>query len=468
MLRNFREKYIGDKQFYKNVLYMVIPMILQNLVTNFVSLIDNIMVGRIGTEQMNGVSIVNQYIFVFNITVFGAVAGPSIFGAQFFGKGDHEGQKYTFRYRLIAVTLITAIGAVIFGFFSEPLINLFISKEDAPERMAETLKYGKEYMLYMLIGLIPFGIGQAYSSVVRECGETRIPMIGSMAAVVFNIFLDYALIFGKFGFPEMGVKGAAIATVSAKFIEALVVISWTHAKPEKNKYIVGVFRRFTIPRELVGKMLIKGLPLLFNEFLWAAGMSIIAQCYSVRGLDVVAARNISSTMTNLFGAIYIQLGSCIGIIVGAKLGANKLKEARSTDNKLLFFSVAVTVVVAAIIIPFAGIFPNIYKTSEEIRSLASYMIIVQALTMPLWSYTNACYFTLRSGGKTGITFLFDFGYTFLFMIPLAFILTYFTDMDIRPLWAVVTFSEIIKVIIGYFMVKSDLWINNIVDTAEKK
>jgi Na+-driven multidrug efflux pump len=293
-------------------------------------------------------------------------------------------------------------------------------------------------------------------------------MIGSMAAVVFNIFLDYSLIFGKFGFPEMGVKGAAIATVAAKFIEALVVIAWTHAKPKKNKYIVGVFRRFTIPRELVLKMLIKGLPLLFNEFLWAAGMSIIAQCYSVRGLDVVAARNISSTMTNLFGAIYIQLGSCIGIIVGAKLGANKLKEARSTDNKLLFFSVAVTVVVAAIIIPFAGIFPNIYKTSEEIRSLASYMIIVQALTMPLWSYTNACYFTLRSGGKTGITFLFDFGYTFLFMIPLAFILTYFTDMDIRPLWAVVTFSEIIKVIIGYFMVKSDLWINNIVDTAEKE
>lgn len=468
MFKSFREKYIGDKQFYKNVLFMVIPMILQNLVTNFVSLIDNIMVGRIGTEQMNGVSIVNQYIFVFNITVFGAVAGPSIFGAQFFGKGDHEGQKYTVRYRLIAVTLITAIGAAIFGLFREPLINLFISKEDAPERIAETLKYGKEYMLYMLIGLVPFGIGQAYSSVVRECGETRIPMIGSMAAVVVNLFLDYALIFGKFGFPEMGVRGAAIATVAAKYIEALVVIVWTHANPEKNKYIVGVYRGFSIPRELVGKMLIKGLPLLFNEFLWAAGMSIIAQCYSVRGLDVVAARNISSTMTNLFGAIYIQLGACIGIIVGAKLGANKLKEARSTDNKLLFFSVAVTVVVAAIVIPFAEFFPELYKTTDEIRSLASYMIIVQALAMPLWAYTNACYFTLRSGGKTGITFLFDFGYTFLLMIPLAFVLAYFTDMDIRTLWAVVTFSEIIKVIIGYFMVKSDLWINNIVDISEEK
>jgi Na+-driven multidrug efflux pump len=213
-------------------------------------------------------------------------------------------------------------------------------------------------------------------------------------------------------------------------------------------------------------MLIKGLPLLFNEFLWAAGMSIIAQCYSVRGLDVVAARNISSTMTNLFGAIYIQLGACIGIIVGAKLGANKLKEARTTDNKLLFFSVAVTVIVAAAVIPFAEIFPKLYNTEDSIRDLASYMIIIQALAMPLWSYTNACYFTLRSGGKTGVTFLFDFGYTFLLMIPLAFMLSYFTDMNIRLLWAIVTFSEIIKVIIGYFMVKSNVWINNIVNTEE--
>lgn len=466
MLKQFREKYIGDRHFYKSVLIMVIPMILQNLVTNFVSLIDNIMVGQIGTEQMNGVSIVNQYIFVFNITVFGAVAGPSIFGAQFFGKGDHEGQKHTVRFRLLTVTTIIAIGTALFYFFAEPLISLFISPDDPVEKAAATLEYGREYMMYMLLGLVPFGIGQAYSSVVRECGETKIPMIASFSAVGVNIFLDYSLIFGKFGFAEMGVKGAAIATVISKVIEALVVILWTHTHPKKNKYIVGIFRGFHIPSELVRKMLIKGLPLLFNEFLWAAGMSIIAQCYSVRGLDVVAARNISSTMTNLFGAIYIQLGACIGIIVGAKLGANKLKEARSTDNKLLFFSVAVTVIVAAAVIPFAEIFPKLYNTEESIRDLASYMIIIQALAMPLWSYTNACYFTLRSGGKTGVTFLFDFGYTFLLMIPLAFVLSYFTDMNIRLLWAVVTFSEIIKVIIGYFMVKSDVWINNIVNTEE--
>lgn len=463
MLKKFREKYIGDKGFYKGVLIMVIPMILQNLVTNFVSMIDNIMVGQIGTEQMNGVSIVNQFIFVFNITVFGAVAGPGIFGTQFFGKGDHEGQKYTFRFRLVAVTAIIGIAAAVFFFFDDQLISLFISRDDEPEKIAATLGFGKEYMLIMILGLLPFGLGQAYSSVVRECGETRIPMIGAMSAVGVNVLLDYTLIFGKFGFPEMGVKGAAVATVISKFIEAAVVIVWTHRHPMKNRYIIGLFKGFYIPGRLTADMIKKGIPLLFNEFLWSVGMSVIAQCYSVRGLDVVAARNISSTITNLFGVVYIQLGACIGIIVGAKLGANKLKDARSTDNKLLFFSIAASIVVSAAVIPFANIFPGLYNTEDSIRELAAYMIIIQALAIPLWSYTNACYFTLRSGGKTGITFLFDFGYTFFIMIPLAFILSHFTTLDIRTLFAVVTFSELIKVAIGYFMVRSDIWINNIID-----
>lgn len=465
--KKFRTKYIGDRLFYKNVLRMVVPMILQNLVTNFVSLIDNIMVGQIGTEQMSGVSIVNQFIFVFNITIFGAVSGPSIFGAQFFGKGDHEGQKYTFRFRIIVCLIIIGIAAFLFGLFDSQLISLFLSKDDTPEIIAATLEYGRQYMKIMLIGMLPFGIGQAYSSVVRECGETKIPMIGAMSAVGVNLLLDYGLIFGKLGMPELGVKGAAVATVISKFIEADVVIIWTHTHREKNKFIRGLYRSLKIPKDLVKSMLKKGTPLLINEFLWAAGMSVIAQCYSIRGINIVAARNISSTMTNLFGAVYIQMGACISIMVGAKLGAGKLKDARALDNKLLFFSVFASFIVAVCMLPLAAFFPQLYNTNSSIHELAAYMIIIQAIAIPLMSYTNACYFTLRSGGKTGLTFLFDFGFTWLLMIPLAYILAYLTDMDIRPMFAIVTFTEIIKAVIGYFMVRSGIWINNIVDKIKQ-
>lgn len=463
MLDSFRKKFIGDKQFYRKVLLMVVPMILQNLVTNFVSLIDNIMVGQIGTEQMSGVSIVNQFIFVFNVTIFGAVSGPSIFGAQFFGKGDHDGQRHTVRFRLIVCTIIVGIAVCMLGLFDKPLISLYLSKDDAPEVIARTLSYGREYMRIMLIGMLPFGIGQAYASTVRECGETKIPMIGAMSAVGVNLLLDYGLIFGKLGMPRLGVKGAAIATVISKIIEAAVVIIYVHTHADKNRFVKGLYKSMLIPRRLTGEMILKGTPLLINEFLWSAGMSVIAQCYSVRGLDVVAARNISSTMTNLFGSVYIQLGACIAIIVGAKLGADQLDEARDLDNKLLFFSVASTVILSFVIVPIAPLFPKLYNTSDSIRALAAYMIIIQALAMPMWAYTNACYFTLRSGGKTGITFLFDFGYTWIFMIPLGFILAYLTDMNIHLLYAVITLSEIIKVVIGYLMVRSDIWINNIVN-----
>lgn len=459
---SFREKYIGDRAFYRSVLRMVVPMILQNLVTNLVSMIDNIMVGQLGTEQMNGVSIVNQFIFVFNITVFGAVSGPGIFGAQFFGKKDYEGQKQTVRFRLMICAGIILIGAIVFSLFDDQLITLFLSEKDSPAVRELTLAYGKEYLSIMIAGLIPFGIGQAYASAVRECGETKIPMIGAFSAVGINILLDYVLIFGKFGAPALGIRGAAIATAAAKVIEAGVVIIWAHTHHDRNKYIRGLYSSMKIPGSLIADMTKKGIPLLVNEFLWAAGMAVIAQSYSIRGLDVVAARNISGTITNLFGAVYIQLGACISILVGARLGANKLKDARELDNRLLFFSVAAAAAVSVCVMPLAAVFPMLYKTSEDIRSLSSYMIVIQALAIPLWSYTNACYFTLRSGGKTGITFLFDFGYTWLLMIPLATVLTRFTSLDIRPLFAIVTFSEVIKVAIGYFMVRSDIWINNIV------
>ncbi len=461
-MRKFRDKFIGDRQFYAGVLALAVPMILQNLITSFVSMLDNIMVGQIGTAQMSGVSIVNQFVFIYNITIFGAISGPSIFGAQFFGKGDYEGQRSTFRFRVLLSVIITAIFMVVYKVFDAPLISLYIAQNDNPELVTQTLAYGREYMGIIIFSLLPFGLGQAYSSLVRECEETRIPMYGSLAAIGVNLVLDYGLIFGKLGMPKMGVAGAAIATVIAKFIEAGVVIIWAHAHPEKNRYIIEAYRSLHIPADLLKDMIKKGYPLLFNEFLWVVGMSAIAQCYSIRGLDVVAARNISSTVVNLFNVFFVQVGGCTAILVGAKLGAGRHEEAIDLDNKLIFMSVFGSAILGLLMLPTAVVFPMIYNTEQEIKELSAYMIAVQALAAPIWAYTNSAYFTLRSGGRTGITFLFDFVFSWVIMIPLAFILAYLTDWDIHIVFAVVTYSELIKVGVGYKMVKSQMWVRTIV------
>lgn len=331
MWKNFKRKYIGDKDFYKYILILAVPMIIQNAITSFVSFLDNIMVGQIGTEQMSGVAIVNQLMFVFNICIFGGVSGAGIFGTQFFGKGDHEGHKHTFRFKLYACALITGIALLLFGFLDTQLISLYLNDSGSVGDIHLALQYGKEYLIIMIIGLIPFSLGQAYTSTIRETGQTFVPMLAGIAAVATNLILDYILIFGVFGSPALGVQGAAIATVIARFVECFIVVFWTHSHKEKNRYIVGAYRSPKIPWTILKGIFIKGSPLMFNEMFWAAGMAVISQCYAVRGLEVVAAQNISSTISNLFNIIYIQLGGCISIVVGQQLGAGRIEEAKDTE-----------------------------------------------------------------------------------------------------------------------------------------
>ena len=465
-LARFKEKLIGDKAFYKKVLFIALPMIGQNAITSFVSFLDNIMVGMIGTEQMSGVAIVNQLIFVFNICIFGGVSGAGIFGTQFFGKGDYEGQKFAFRFKVIASTVLTGIALCLGIFAGTELIQLYLSDAGDVGNVALALDYGKQYLTIMLFALVPFALGQTYVSSIRETGHTLIPMLAGIVVMVTNLVLDVVLIFGIGPVPALGVRGAAIATVIARFVECVIVVVWTHMHREQNKYIVGAYRNLYIPKNILKDILIKGTPLMLNEMFWATGMAAIVQCYAVRGLEVVAAQNISSTITNLFNIVYLQLGCSISIIIGQLLGAGRIEEAKETNRKLIFFDVACCTGVALIMMLVGRWFPNIYATEESIKELARYFIMISAAVMPLNAFCHCTYFTLRSGGKTGVTFLFDSVYTWVLVIPVATVLAKYTSLPIVLVFFLVQSLEFVKAIIGFFMVKSGVWLQNIVDEKE--
>ena len=462
MWKHFKEKFIGDKDFYKLVLMVSTPMMIQNGITNFVSLLDNIMVGQLGTEQMSGVAIVNQLMMVFNISIFGAVSGASIFSAQFYGKGDHDGVRNAFRFKLVNCLLFAILGIVIFLTAGSVLINLFLNDGSA-ESILLTHQYGMRYLMIMVIGIIPFTLSQVYSSTLRETGETIVPMIAGVIAVFVNLVFNYLLIFGNFGFPEWGVMGAAVATTISRIVETVIVIVWTHAHSMKNIFIQGVYRHFTIPAALAKQILVKGTPLLINEALWSGGMATLTQCYSMRGLDAVAAFNISSTVSNLFNVVFLALGSSIAIIVGQQLGSGELEKAVDTDRKLIFFSTAACFVMGTLMIIAAPIFPAIYNTSDAVKASATSLIRIAALFMPLYSYYHATYFTLRSGGKTVVTFLFDSGYLWTIMIPVAFVLSRFTDIPLIPMYFICQCSEMFKAVVGTVLVVKKVWVNNIVE-----
>lgn len=458
MWREFKRKYIGDRDFYKRYLWLALPMILQNAITNLVSFLDNIMVGQLGTEQMSGVAIVNQLIFVYNLAIFGVVSAASIFGAQYYGKGNHKGHMYSFRFKIYAAVLVTLLTILLFVTKGSDLIALYLTDTAGNGATEAALQYGLQYLAIMMAGLIPFAVNQAYATNIKETGQTFIPMAASFAAVGSNALLDYLLIFGIGPFPELGVQGAALATVLARYIEALIIIVWAHSNRQKNRYLEGAYTGFGLPGSELKAIIIKGFPLMINEVLWAAGMTVVTQCYSVRGLEVVAGLNIATTITNLFNIVYLQLGACISIVVGQYLGAGELEKAKDADNKMIVFSVFCCVVMAVLLLFVGGIFPQIYNTSDEIKLLATSFIAVSAIIMPFYSFSHVSYFTLRSGGKTMVTFLFDSVFTWVIVVPTAFLLANYTGFGIVSVYFLVQATELIKVVIGYFMVRSDVWL----------
>ncbi len=455
-------RYIGDRAFYRRCLGVAVPIIIQNGITNFVNLLDNIMVGQVGTTPMGGVSIVNGLLFVFNLCIFGATSGAGIFTAQFHGSDDQEGVRHTFRFKFLICLIISLLGCGVFLGGGRFLIGLYLTGEGDAAMAAEAMHYGFDYLKVMVWGFLPFALTQAYAGTLKECGNTVIPMIGGIGAVLVNLLLNYVLIFGHFGAPEMGVEGAALATVISRYVELVFVAGWTHRNQSRNPFVKGVYRSFYIPGRLLKSIVIKGMPLLLNEFLWASGMAIQNQCYSTCGMDVVPAMNISSTIFNLASVAFLALGNSVGIIMGQMLGAGIKEEAlRDTNRKLMALSIGAGTVFGGVMILVSGFFPQIYNTTDQVRQLATYLICINACIMPFNSYTNATYFTLRSGGQTMVTFLFDSCFVWVVCVPLAFCLSRFTDMGILPLFAICLSTDLIKCAIGAYMIKQGKWIQNL-------
>ena len=466
---SLKSKFVGDKAFYRMVGTIAIPIVIQSLITNFVNLLDNIMVGQVGTAQMSGVAIANQLTFVFNLAVFGALSGIGIFTAQYFGAGDEEGARQTMRIKYGICLLLLAIFYVLALTSGGDLIKLFLTGEGSPEDIALTLAEGHRYLNIMLIGLVPFVLAQVYSSTLKESGETKLPMRAGVAAVFCNLIGNYILIFGNFGAPKMGVSGAAVATVISRFLEAGIILWATHRHTERYKFIQGLYTSLKIDKALFRKVALKGTPLLINEFLWSLGMSAITQSYSTRGIAAVAATNITNTVFHMFSTVYFSLGSTISIIVGQALGSGDSRKARDMDNKLMAFSLLLSTSVGLIAFFLAPLFPQLYNTEPEVRQLATQLLRVVSLCMPIACLVHSSYFTLRTGGKTIITFLFDSFFVVVCAYPVSFILSRFTDLPLVTLYTVVQLLDLIKVVIGLTLVAKGVWIQNLVakDTSEE-
>ncbi len=467
-MNSILRRYVGDRAFYKKVLLLVVPIIIQTGVTNFVNLLDNVMVGALGTEQMSGVSISNQLIFIYNLTIFGGMSGASIFGAQFFGVRDYKGMRSTMRFKIVFGAIIAAVSIVTLSLFGEDLVKLFLSSQNNVGTAAEeTLRGAKSYIWYTLWGIPAFMLVQAYASTLRESGETVVPMAASVTAIFVNLVFNWLLIFGHLGFPAMGIAGAALATVLSRYVELVVVVVFTHTHAERFPFVQELYRGIRIPPELVRRICITSAPLVFNEVLWSVGTAFVSQNYSTRGLNVVAAISINNTAWQVFSVMMMSMGNAVAILIGQLLGAGEIEEAKDADRKILAFTTVIHVGIGALIVACSGLFPLLYNTEPEVRALATRFLLVTGASLPIHAFIHAAYFTIRSGGKTFVTMLFDSVYTWVIPVPLSLLLCRFTALSMPVIFCIVQFSDVVKLCIAVPMLRSGFWAKNVIENVKE-
>lgn len=460
-LKQFKSELIAPPSFYRRVLTVAVPIMIQTGITNFVGMLDNIMVGQVGTDAMSGVSIVNQLLFVYYLCVFGGLAGIGIFGAQFYGKKDYQGMQYTIRAKAVLGLILTLAGLLVLTLCRETLIGMFLHEGGTAGNIDATMHEGLRYLRMMCFGLLPVAVTNVYATTLRETGETVIPMRTGIAAVLVNLAGNYILIYGKLGAPALGVVGAAAATVLSRFVEMAYIVIWTHRHTERNPYIVRCFRSFYIPASLIRQFAARGMPLLANEALWSMGMTMLTQCYSVRGLTAIAALNIANTLNNVFNIVFIAMGNATAILLGQELGAGRTGSVKTYAWRLAAFSVFLSALSGVVLFAVAPLFPGLYNTADEVRELAAGLMRINAFCMVIYAFNNSAYFTLRSGGKTVITFFFDCCFTWIVSVPVAYVLSRYTALPVLTMFLVVQLADLIKSGIGFALVRRGGWIQDL-------
>jgi putative MATE family efflux protein len=448
---------IGDKSFYRRLIAVALPIVVQQLITSSVQLVDNIMVGSLGEQAIDSVAVVNQLYFIVILVVFGILGGAGVYTAQYFGSKDFDKLQQTFRFKVIAALFIVFLSFIILTFFGSFFISLFTENPDI-------ISGGMSYLKIVRFSMIPWAFSVSISFTFREIGITKPLLRVSLITILTNTILNYLLIFGSFGFPELGIEGAAIATVISRALEATLFIILAIKRGKVfNSNIKDMLK---INPVVLKAIIMMAIPLMLNEILWSTGQTVFIEAYSTRGDNAYAAANITQAVSQLVFVIFGGISTAIAVMVGNTLGENKLEQARENSKKLIFASVVTAFCMGIILFILSYFIIDIYNVMDETKQFAAFNIRINAITIPIVAFNISMYFTLRAGGDTKSTFIMDSGYMWLIQVPTIFLLSRLTDLPITMLFLIVQLLEIPKMGFAYARYRKGNWIRNLANSGK--
>ncbi|MGL1894561.1 MAG: MATE family efflux transporter [Spirochaetaceae bacterium] len=444
-----------DSLFLKNIFRLMIPIALQNLIFSGLNMVDTLMIGQLGEESIAGVSLANQFFFILTLIYFGISGGSAIFTSQFWGAKKYD---KIINILGVAIKLAVIVGSIftIFGFFfPEVVLSVFTNDE-------EVINIGAGYLRITSLCYIVSGITFIFSGVLRSTGQVKLPLIISGISLMLNTIINYLLIFGSFGFPKLGVKGAAIATLISRIVEFSLL--FLVQKINKSELLKFKLRDFYLLGELKQKFRKTVLPVVLNEGFWAVGAAFYSAIYARMGTPEVASYQIQQTITNIFLIFVFGIGNASGILIGNKIGEGDLKTTYTYGKQLIILSIFIGVITGIFVYMFAPYLVSFFNVSSLVIDTANNLVKLFAIVLVFKSINITLIVGIfRGGGDTKTAMFMDIISVWCIGIPLGILAAFIFKLPIEIVYLIITIEELSKCIYGYYRLKSKKWMHILTD-----
>lgn len=447
-----------DPVFIRKVIMLAGPVAIQGFLNSILNMIDSLMIGSLGETAIAAVGLANKVFFVFSLLSFGICSGASILSAQYFGQNDKEKIRKVLGFSIL-ISIIGSLFIAIPSIVTPELVMRIFTPNHA------TIQLGASYLVIVAFSYPINAISQCYITILRTMNQVKAPVIISFISLFINAGINYVLIFGKFGAPEMGVAGAAIGTLIARIFECIAIFVVLFIK--KHTLLGRIKELFFMEREFMMTFLKTASPVIVNEFMWGLGVTIYSLVYGRMGDSAVAAITITQTFEQLFTVLFQGISAAAAVMLGNELGANRLKKAEEYAKNLMFIQVALTIFVGAVLYSVRWQIISMYEITPEVGRAVSLCFIVFILYMPskMFNYVNIVG-VLRSGGDTLSCLILDATGVWCIGIPMAYLGGMVLGMPIHIVYAMVLSEEIYKTIFGYLRYKQRKWLRNLVVNTE--
>lgn len=443
-----------DKRFYKKTVAIALPVALQALLNNFLNVIDTVMIGSLGEASLAAVGLANKVFFVLSLVLFGVAGGSTILTAQFWGKKDLKNVR-----RVLGLSLCIGVGAALIFTVAGVFAPNSVMRIFTPEQGTITL--GASYLTIVAISYPFQAISQCYTYFYRAVNRVAFTVVITGCAIGINAAINYTLIYGKLGFPQLGLRGAAIGTLVARLFECIAILTYVYVT--KSAGAAKLRELFAFDRAFVRKFFKIALPVIFNESIWGIGVTMYALVYGRMGVLPMAAITATQVVEEMFIAAFAGLSSATGVVLGNEMGANRLEDARRHAHVLLRANIVFSLFLALALFMLRKAIISIFDLPAETFAAAVTCLLIFSLYLPFKTNNYIIIVgILRSGGDTRYALFLDFSGVWAIGVPMAVLGGLILKQPVYIVYAMVMSEEIYKTVLGLFRYRKRKWLRNIV------